>query len=242
MKPHSLTFCVFAAVGLVSASAAFAASDKLNWGYSGKADPSVWGELSEQFKACSIGKEQSPIDIRRVDTVRADAPAVSIHWRPFKPEAFNNGHTIQVNVPGDSFAELKGKRYDLLQFHFHHLSEHTFDGQHAKMEVHFVHKSEAGDLLVIGAMIEQGDPNSALASLWPLIPAFGKKSSSAKPIDASSLLPTTKAAFRYKGSLTTPPCSETVTWHVMIDQVGASAVQIAEFAKIYSPHHFLSLV
>ena len=34
-----------------------------------------------------------------------------------------------------------GSRLELVQFHWHRSSEHTFDGRHHAMEVHLVHKN-----------------------------------------------------------------------------------------------------
>ena len=227
-----------ATAAMLAAPISFAAGDKPHWGYSGKADPSVWGELSDDYKTCSGGVQQSPIDIKKSDALKSPAPKVSVKWQAFKPEVFNNGHTIQVNANGaGGYAELDGKRYQLMQYHFHHLSEHTVDGKHAKMEVHFVHQSEAGDLLVIGAMIEEGDANAAIADVWSRIPAAGEKVAGASALDPAAMIPAKQDAFRYKGSLTTPPCSEIVTWHVMADPITASPDQIAAFAALY-PNNF----
>jgi len=236
-----LTFGMFAAgiaVALLAAPTSKAAGDKPHWGYSGKGDPSVWGELSDEYRTCSGGVQQSPIDITKANVLKAPAPKVSVKWQSFTPEVFNNGHTIQVNANGaGGHAELNGKRYQLLQYHFHHLSEHTVDGKHAKMEVHFVHQSEAGDLLVIGALIEEGEANAAIADVWSRIPAAGKKVKGDTALDPATMIPTKQGAFRYKGSLTTPPCSEVVTWHVMAEPITASSDQIAAFAKLY-PNNF----
>ena len=39
------------------------------------------------------------------------------------------------------------------------------------------------------------------------------------------VLPTTPL-FRYSGSLTTPPCSESVKWHVAVSQEGVSKAEV----------------
>lgn len=224
----------FAGAAVLAIPHAFAADDKAHWGYSGKADPSVWAELSDEYKVCGAGVQQSPIDIKTSDTFAAQAAKLSVKWQAFTPEVFNNGHTIQVNANGaGGYAELGGKRYQLLQYHFHHLSEHTVGGKHAKMEVHFVHQSEAGDLLVIGALIGEGDANPAMADVWSQIPAVGEKATGSSTVDPGAMIPAKQDAFRYKGSLTTPPCSEVVTWHVMAEPITAGANQIAAFAALY---------
>ena len=233
-----LTLGTLAAAVMLAAPSSIAAEDKPHWSYTGKGDPSAWGGLSAEYKACGEGVQQSPIDIMKSNTLKAPAPKVLVNWQAFTPEVFNNGHTIQVNANGKGgYAELDGKRYQLLQYHFHHLSEHTVDGKHAKMEVHFVHVSEAGDLLVIGALIEEGDANPAIADVWSRIPEAGKKVTGDKALDPATMMPTKQGAFRYKGSLTTPPCSEVVTWHVMAEPITASSDQIAAFAKLY-PNNF----
>ena len=52
-------------------------------------------------------------------------------------------------------------------------------------------------------------------------------------IDPSGLLPTSQGYYTFSGSLTTPPCSEHVTWFVLKQQESISADEIARFAAIY---------
>lgn len=47
-----------------------------------------------------------------------------------------------------------GKTYSLLQFHVHTPSEHTIEGHNYNGEIHFVHKEDGGDgLLVVGLLL-----------------------------------------------------------------------------------------
>lgn len=49
----------------------------------------------------------------------------------------------QVNMPNDEAKiTMKGETYSLVQLHFHAPSEHTFNGKHALMEAHLVHKND----------------------------------------------------------------------------------------------------
>ena len=50
--------------------------------------------------------------------------------------------------------------------------------------------------------------------------------------DPNKLLPEKLDVYRYMGSLTTPPSSEGVNWHVAKDRVSASAAQIDAMKKI----------
>jgi carbonic anhydrase len=51
-------------------------------------------------------------------------------------------------------------------------------------------------------------------------------------INVGDLLPATHTAWHYDGSLTTPPCSEGIRWHVLDTPIEASDTQIAAFAEI----------
>lgn len=114
-----------------------AAESQAHWGYEGHEGPANWAELSEDYAVCGAGAEQSPIDLTgRVPAVLSD---LSVDWRDTKLAVVNNGHTIQVNIDPGSKIALQGKAFDLKQFHFHHRSEHTVEGQSYDMEIHFVH-------------------------------------------------------------------------------------------------------
>ena len=218
----------------LSATGALAADDGAKWGYEGDGSPEKWGDLAADYAACNTGAEQSPINIEADGTVPADFATVEISWSEFPAEVLNNGHTIQVNS-GDAggFLTLGDVRYNLLQYHFHAKSEHTIGGSYAPMEVHFVHASEAGDLLVVGVMIEEGEANPAIDAAWAAIPAEAGASNSGPVIDPAAMLPDDLSAYRYQGSLTTPPCTEIVTWNLLKTPITASAEQIAAFTAMY---------
>ena len=56
-------------------------------------------------------------------------------------------------------------------------------------------------------------------------------------LNASDLLPNIKHAYRYNGSLTTPPCSEDVKWFVLTTPIEMSQSQIAAFKAIFSENN-----
>ena len=222
--------------GLAS-QAASAAGDKAHWSYDGATGPDAWGKLDPAYGACGAGTQQSPIDL--AGAVKADLPPVTVQWRPVRLDAvINNGHTIQVNTSRGGHMVLDGARYDLLQFHFHHMSEHTLDGRQFPLEVHFVHKSVDGDeLAVIGVFFDEGAENAALAPVWQAMPARAGIVSTGASVDPAQLLPASRTAFRYAGSLTTPPCSEIVSWTVFGEPLSVSSGQIAAFARMF-PNNF----
>jgi carbonic anhydrase len=146
----------------------------------------------------------------------------------------NNGHTFQVNVDKGSSLTLDGKRFDLLQFHFHTPSEHTVDGKAFPMELHLVHQAADKNLAVIGVMLAEGGPNTTLARFWERMPRQAGESDSGATIELKDLLPrSTDDYFTYAGSLTTPPCTESVRWIVLQQPLQLSRSQILTFRAVF---------
>lgn len=203
-----------------------------HWSYEGKTGPAYWGTLSPEFALCATGQSQSPIDI--VGAEGADLANLVFHYEPTPVEIVNNGHTVQVNYAPGSHMEVDGARFDLAQFHFHAPSEHTIAGKHAAAELHFVHKSATGELAVVGVLIEEGAHNPKFEPVWSHLPAkAGPAQKVGTTIDADDLLPGDPRTYRYSGSLTTPPGTEGVRWHLMVEPVQLSKEQIAAFTKVY---------
>jgi len=134
-----------------------------HWGYEGEEGPEHWAGISEEYKACSSGKSQSPVDIK--DAAGADLKAITFNYKSSRINILNNGHTVQVNYDEGSSIEVDGVKYDLLQFHFHGPSEHTVKGEFSDMEMHLVHRDKDGNLAVVGVMMEVGTENEALSGL-----------------------------------------------------------------------------
>ena len=203
-----------------------------HWGYEGAGGPEHWGQLEPGFRVCELGLQQSPVDLAQ--SIGANLGAFRATWRQMPLRVVNNGHTIQVNCADGSHADVDGRRFRLIQFHFHHPSEHAVDGQRHAMEAHFVHASESGALAVLGVFIERGAANAALAPIWEAMPrSEGPEVDAAVSIAPEQLLPTERDYYRYLGSLTTPPCSERVIWTVLRQPITASSAQIQEFADIF---------
>ena len=155
-------------------------------------------------------------------------------YKPLPLRILNNGNTIQVNADPGSACAVGGTRFELLQFHFHHPSEHLLAGKGFDLECHFVHRSGAGALAVTGVFIRPGTANTALRALFDSMPAKeGPEVRFDNMIDIAAVLPKSGGYFRYMGSLTTPPCSEGLTWTVYKEPVEASAEQIQKFAALF---------
>lgn len=203
-----------------------------HWSYQEHGGAAKWAELDRSFATCKLGKLQSPVDIRGAQP--ADLPAIAFDYKPSPLKIIDNGHTIQVNyAPGNSI-DIKGVRYELVQFHFHRPSEEKIDGQAHAMVVHLVHKAADGKLAVVAVLFDQGQMNPMIDLIWKNLPREKEKEAVIDAtVDAAQLLPADKGYFTFERSLTTPPCSEHVRWFVLKNPVTISDAELAAFGKRY---------
>ena len=210
---------------------AAAGGGEVHWSYEGATGPELWGGLDPSFAVCDSGVQQSPINL--AGEIPAGGGELRIQWQPTGGQVVNNGHTIQVNTEAGSAITLEGRQFSLLQFHFHLPSEHTVDGSSFPMEVHFVHQAEEGDLAVIGVFMDPGEEHAAIQTVWDAMPGVDESPAPLPGFDPNALLPEGRGYSRYAGSLTTPPCSEVVSWVVMGESITVSQAQIDAFAALY---------
>jgi carbonic anhydrase len=216
----------------------------VHWGYGDQDGPERWAELSPDWAACGTGMSQSPIDIPAVtdlpeaDEISGRSPEAKVRVirREHVLNVLDNGHTVQVNVDAGDTLTLGDQVFDLLQYHFHSPSEHTVDGEHYPMEMHLVHRSNAGDLAVIGVFIREGERNPAFDAVWNSMPLeTGKEVRLERSeVNIDDMLPAETTSWRYEGSLTTPPCSEGVHWIVMQTPIQLDAAQIERFRQEFT--------
>jgi len=217
--------------GCLAGSAWASGGAGAHWGYSGDSGPEHWGQLSPEFSLCSTGRNQSPVNL--TSFIEADLQPLTMQYTTEAGEVVNNGHAIQVNFAPGSTLEVEGRTYELKQIHFHSPSENMIDGKFYPMEGHLVHADEKGQLAVVAVMYEDGAENAAIAGAWKEMPgAAGEK----KPLSGlgtvEGFLPASRDYYRFNGSLTTPPCSEGVTWLVLKESAKLAAGQIGQFQKV----------
>ncbi|WP_062618636.1 carbonic anhydrase [Flammeovirga sp. SJP92] len=215
-----------------------------HWDYSEKHGPPHWSEIDSN---CN-GKHQSPINIIDVETVPATFTKGIIETKYEKETTIksvtNNGHSIQYNFDENlNSIEYASVEYKLKQFHFHSPSEHTLNGVSYPLEIHMVHHSAEKDAYIILSLLaQQGKADTVFSFLQKYLPLpsgetktveekydFGTTISSAFGVDSLSV-------YTYKGSLTTPPCSEEVYWIVMKDPIQISEKQLHMIQKLM-PHN-----
>jgi len=208
------------------------AAEGAHWSYEGAEGPTHWGALDAASKVCAVGSQQSPIDI--TSSVRAELPPLAIDWKGGVDTIVNNGHTIQVNAADGNTLKVGDTTYKLVQFHFHRPSEHLIDGKSFPMEVHFVHRHDSGALAVVGVLMTTGQANAAFKAVTAAMPQAAGPAVKAPAIDAAGFLPASRSYYRYAGSLTTPPCAETVEWLLLTTPVEVAEADVAGFAKLYA--------
>ncbi|XP_054611071.1 carbonic anhydrase 4a [Dunckerocampus dactyliophorus] len=218
--------------------------------------PDKWNHANG---ACA-GRYQSPINIVTRKTLKDErlTPLQFTNYQQiFRGTIKNNGHSVQVGVPHLSTISGGGlpTTYKAVQFHLHWGSnggpgsEHTVDGEQYPMELHIVHmKHHYADLATALA-----DPegvavlgffyvvsNSANRRYDPIVSALrsiktANGNTSLPPTSLAQLIPPEQnltSFYRYKGSLTTPGCTEAVIWTLFENPVPLSFEQLRAFSEL----------
>uniref|UniRef100_A0A2P2HYP5 carbonic anhydrase n=1 Tax=Hirondellea gigas TaxID=1518452 RepID=A0A2P2HYP5_9CRUS len=227
-----------------------------SWGYAKENGPATW---SKAFPIAA-GKVQSPIDIKRSLCTLDSAlkPIVVDYTNVEVGELTNTGSSWKAQITGGKSSLTGGPLnsvFALEQFHAHWGSndkvgsEHTIDGAPTSAELHLVHwdteqfqcfgdaASVRGGLAVLGMMLKVGKANPELDKLTKLMAFIPYKSQTvniSEKINCSHFFPANKSYFTYDGSLTTPPCYESVNWIVFEEPVEVSAQQLAAFRSLKS--------
>jgi carbonic anhydrase len=200
-----------------------AAEKKIEFGYVGALGPDFWHLLSEESAICQTGKNQSPIDITDNDLKTPAEPPAPKFNDAVNVESINTGNTVEIfsgkeGTPLPAEITVDGEKYELQQFHFHTPSEHRINGKHHDIEQHLVFQSKSGKISVVSVLYDVSAKESAfMAPIVEDLPKNKDDIKEIKKVGLSGLLSDVKnitQAFTYSGSLTTPPCTEGVTWYV----------------------------
>ena len=203
-----------------------------DWGYRGDTGPAHWGGLNKAYRTCGAGRSQSPVNLEAVEAGRM--PALEFRYKVSLISMLNDGHVVRADYGKGSHILLGDERYDLVGFQFRTPSEHTVAGRSFPMEIQFVHRHKDGRIAMIGLLATTGPANLAARELWDRLPskAHTRSKDTRALMNARDLLPESTAYFRYRGSLTMPPCTENVDWLILRAAVSFSENQIARLRGI----------
>ncbi|KAK6244521.1 hypothetical protein QUC31_010930 [Theobroma cacao] len=232
-----ISFSVLALTFLLGVASATDALSAIEFSYSGNNGPAKWGNLDPTFSACSSGKKQSPINIQKNQTVpNRSLKPLDRNYKPANATLVNNGFNVGLRF--EEYAgelSIDGKNYLLKQMHWHLPSEHRIDGQQFAAELHLVHRAEDNSLAVVAILYLEDDADPFISKLKDGLDKLAKEHCKADEIaeipigtmDPKQLKRSSRKYYRYVGSLTTPPCSESVTWSILGKVRSISKEQIA---------------
>ncbi|KAF5401320.1 Eukaryotic-type carbonic anhydrase [Paragonimus heterotremus] len=207
----------------------------------------------------AAGKKQSPINLNTsCVTYDKTLSRLSIDLSCAVPQKISMGpHNFHVHVGGNGVLKSGPltSEYRLVQFHFHWGSgntwgsEHLVNGVSSPAELHCVFlnnnygKNEVAltnpdGFTVVGIFLQIGNqPNSTFEKLVSALSNMrnGDEKTIEPELDLRTLLPNDLSKYyTYPGSLTTPPCSECVTWILLDEPIVVSEDQIDRLRQMHA--------
>ncbi len=125
-----------------------------------------------------------------------------------------------------------GHEFYLARIVFHSPSEHTINGKRFPAEIQLINIDTANKLLIIAVLVTQGQSNHTLSQVLQNIPREQSQLIVTQKFDVNGLLPHSVEYWHYLGSLTYPPCTDSVQWFVMKKQIQASKAQLDSLRAI----------
>jgi len=188
---------------------------------------------------------QSPINVLTKTVANVDSRTINVRYKDEVNAITNMGHTVQLYFAKGSTISAHGKTFQFKQMHFHTPSEHQLDGMTFPMEMHIVNTAEDEEngrieYLVVSILFKMGDENKFISDFRDLIPEEidSVHNIQSGRVRLSDLLMVTRkdkseeGLYFYKGSLTTPPYSESVNWYIDKHIYEASPEQIQTIKRI----------
>ncbi|HSF55744.1 MAG TPA: carbonic anhydrase family protein [Algoriphagus sp.] len=190
------------------------------------------------------GFEQSPINI--ISTAEVEGKhQITMYFKDEINKIENLGHTVQLDFAEGSSIVQDDTTFAFKQTHFHTPSEHLIDGITYPMEMHIVNimpnedKNATPQYLVIGVLFKEGKENKFINEFLKAIPkeeneTAALKAGTVKLADLFGQIPKEIAGdyYNYRGSLTTPPYTESVRWYISKHIFEASPSQIEAINKV----------
>lgn len=233
----SVTATLLIILGSTDAVTTLKGEKTLQFAYSGAKGPERWARLNPNFTLCGTGKSQSPIDVVTDRAVVGNKLRPLIrNYQAVNVTLVNNKFTVAIEYPDHTgWVTVDGKQYDLKQMHWHSPSEHRINGNSFAAELHMVHVSDDGKVLVVATLFQYGHPDPVLERIHKKLNELGnefKSNEDTTPLEVglfhpSELRETPSKYFKYMGSFSAPPCTENVIYLVLAKAKSISREQVA---------------
>jgi len=221
-----------------------AETSNVTWAYEASYD---WGRLSEDFHLCQDGSQQSPVPLLLTQGLSLNHIPTFHYPNATAGEFFNWGYGPAMtfahpegnytSLPSVTFEENgKNETVYMTGWHIHSPADHSVQGDRSKSELHFVHVNATGaPRAVLGFRIDPGNQESPFFQSLPTLISFRNQTARVNAtINPNMALDEVKRFdefWTYRGSLTSPPCTQGIRWFIARNTLFLDVDQMSELLR-----------
>jgi len=206
----------------------------VDWDYTSK-----WGPTNARYKICDTGRMQSPIDLHQFAIAGENEPLLVPQYKAGQMLVRNTGQYLRVINNFGSLMYIADRIYELVYIQVHTPSDHRMSGEEFPVELQFYHRAtDDGSLAAVSLLYKLGPKSAFIDRIIESAPQQAKAEvlttssfnlGDAFPKDITSFKAGARTSYpyyTYQGSMTTPPCTESVKWYVWAKPNHVSQEQI----------------